>query len=145
MLPRWHILFGAIFSILAKLIFNLGDLESFLIFFAAVFIDFDHYLSFVYHSGKFRLKDSFEYYRLKEIEEKKNLKKGIRKPGDFHVFHTIEFHLLVLILSFYFHPLFFIFIGMVFHSLLDVVEMIHKDVLYYREFFFFRWLMRMIK
>ncbi|MBI3334488.1 hypothetical protein HYZ97_03305 [Candidatus Pacearchaeota archaeon] len=141
MLPRWHIILGAVFCIVLKLFapaaswFSLG-----LVFLASFLIDFDHYATSAWKTGRFSLLHSFEYHRKQGSAHQKEHVKGIRRKGDFHVFHTIEFHLLVAVLGLFFSPLFYVFIGMVFHSLLDIGWMMHHGVLYRREFFFSRWL-----
>ena len=56
------------------------------------------------------------------------------------MFHTVEFHLLVGLLGLVWIGFFYIFIGMIFHSLLDVVDLTKRDTFYRREFFFFNWL-----
>ena len=56
MLPKWHILFGAIFSMLVYFIFNINLFQVSLIFLASIFIDFDHYLFYVFRKKDFNLK-----------------------------------------------------------------------------------------
>ncbi len=58
-----------------------------------------------------------------------------------HIFHTIEFLLLVLILSFFFNFLWFILIGMLFHSFLDIINMQYRGILNLREYFLTRYLL----
>jgi hypothetical protein len=103
-------------------------------------IDFDHYVCAVKKTGKFSFSSALNYH--KELGKKINndKKKGVRKKYDFHLFHTLEFHLLIGILGIFWPAFFFIFIGMVFHSMLDIFYGIQKDVLHTREFFFFNWL-----
>lgn len=144
MLPRWHIVLGAAFTFLIWYFAPQTEfLNLLLVFLASVFIDTDHYICAVMKSGKplkWKLKNAFEYHekiREKAIKEKLA---GVRNRGDFHLFHTIEFHALIGILGIWYSFLFYIFIGMVFHSLLDVFDMLHTGYLYRREYFFFNWL-----
>lgn len=141
MRPRWHILSGAIFTLLAWL-YAPGTPLIFLalLFFSSFLIDFDHYLASFLITKKWSLKESFEYHRLKGIEEREEIKKGIKRRCDFHVFHTIEFHLLLGALSFIWVGFLYIFIGLVFHSLLDLIYLIKMKAFHRREFFFFNWL-----
>jgi len=57
------------------------------------------------------------------------------KDKDFHLFHTLEFHLIIGAFSLLWIGFFYIFIGMVFHSLTDVFEMLIKGNINRREFF----------
>lgn len=139
MLPRWHIILGVVFCIIFKIISPQTNYFSlFLIFFASVFIDFDHYLASGINSNKWHPKDSLTHnYNLRQqvLDERKEI--GLCKKGDFHLFHTVESHLIISITSLFFAPAFFFFIGMVFHSILDIIWMVRHDVLDSREFFLF--------
>lgn len=143
MLPRWHVILGIIFSIFLYYLFpGIGALNAVLVFLASVLIDFDHYMTAVQSKKSFSLFDAFDYYKELEVIANKDIKKGIRKKYDFHVFHTLEFHILVLLLGFFWQGFFFIFIGMLFHSLIDIISMSNAGVLYMREFFFFNWMIK---
>ena len=140
MLPRWHIIYGVLFTILFWILSpNTSIINLSLILFAAILIDFDHYIQAVLKTKRFGLKNSFKYHDDQEKVLQNNHKKGIRKKADFHFFHTFEFHIIIGALSFLWSPIFYIFIGMIFHSILDILSMIQKDRLYLREFFFFNW------
>ena len=142
MIPRWHILFGALFAALiwvaapkTNLIFIL------LVFLSAFLIDFDHYMCSVLKTKKLGLFHSFEYHKQMDREEKERKKKGIRQKGDFHLFHTIEFHVLVGLLGLWWIGFFYIFLGMIFHSLLDIYSLLFIGrEMYRREFFLVAWI-----
>ena len=85
------------------------------------------------------LRKAFEYHDKKREEELKEISKGIRRKGDFHLFHTIEFHAVIGLLGLIWSGFFFIFVGMLFHSLLDVSSLLFAGVFHRREFFFFSW------
>lgn len=143
MLPRWHIFLGAIFTLAIWAIFPETEWYNLtLVFLSSFLIDFDHYLVAVRKTGKLGLFSAFDYYeKLRKIfliEQKKK----IFKRGDLQIFHTIEFHLLILALGFLFVPFFYVFIGMVFHSLIDVIDMSRNGALHKREFLFVNWLKR---
>ncbi|MEM4271554.1 MAG: hypothetical protein QXD13_00445 [Candidatus Pacearchaeota archaeon] len=140
MLPRWHILTGLIFSLLIWIIFPSVGFYVFLVLFGAVFIDFDHYMCAVWKTGKISLHDAFIYHKKLLQTERKEYARKIFKKGDFHIFHTIEFHLLVLLLSYLWIGLFYIFIGMLFHSILDFIELAAERKLYRREFLLLSWI-----
>ena len=146
MLPRWHIIFGAIFTLvifIASPKINLIHLA--LLFLSTFLIDFDHYLCSVLKTKKLGLFHSFAYHDEMKKQAIKDREKGIRERGDFHIFHTVEFHILVGLLSFYWIGFFFIFIGMIFHSLLDIASILYEDFMYQREFFFVVWLWRRLR
>lgn len=139
MLPRWHIFWGLAFSLVFKIaVPNTTYLSVFLIWFASVFIDFDHYLATGIKTNNWKLSHALQHNyekRDKAINLKKN--KDLCEKGDFHIFHTLECHALIGILGIFFSPVFFIFIGMVLHSILDIIWMVNHDLLKAREFFFF--------
>lgn len=141
MLPRWHIVFGALFTLVLWLFFPSINWIYLIAFFLASFlIDFDHYAASVLKTRKLSLKHSFDYHARdgKRIEQEHA--RGIRTKGDFHLFHTLEFHLFVLALALI-HPIFFfIFLGMLFHSICDLIHLTEKDYMYRREFFLTNWL-----
>ena len=141
MLPRWHILLGLIFSLIIWIIFPYIDwIFIALIFLSSFLIDFDHYMCSVYKTGKLSLFDSFEYHRKERIKYLKERSRGIRRKGDFHIFHTIEFNILVFLLGYLWAGFYYILIGMLFHSILDIISGIYEDWLYRREFLLARWL-----
>lgn len=141
MLPRWHIFLGAIFTISLYFLFPQTNLLNLLLIFLASFlIDFDHYVASVIKTRRLSLTHSFDYHRKALKQEIAEKKKGIRKRGDFHFFHTVEFHLLLGVIGIFFSPIFYIFIGMVFHSLLDLLSLAYTDRIYRREYFLFNWL-----
>ncbi|SRR3990167_1165836 len=141
MLPRWHILFGAIFSLLIWIVspqINFGYLL--LIFLSSFLIDFDHYLCSALKTKKIGLFHSFDYHKEMAITQRKERDKGIIRKGDFHIFHTIEFHILVGLLGFAWIGFFYVFIGMIFHTLLDLYSLLYDKYMYRREFFLTAWL-----
>lgn len=141
MLPRWHIFWGAVFSLILYLV--VPGIEWYyliIVFLSSFLIDFDHYMAAAYNSGKISLFESFKYYDIDRIKAMKEKKKGIRNKGTFHLFHTVEFHFLVFILGLFFAPLFYVFIGMMFHTLLDLLYLAVRDVLYRREFLLWNWI-----
>lgn len=146
MFPRWHVILGTIFIFLFWLIAPATSwLNLLLIFFGAVFIDFDHYAVAVMRIKKFGLKDAFDYHKKQATKEERERARGIRKKGDFHLFHTVEFHIIVLLLGYLWTGFWYILVGMLFHSIVDVIDMSIKGVLYKREYFFFNWLIRKIR
>ena len=141
MLPRYHILLGAIFTLIIWYFApNINLFYLALIFFGSIFLDFDHYAYSLFKTKKLSLKKAFDHHKELRKEEEKELNKGIRKKGPFHILHTIEFHILIAILGFIWLPFFYLFMGIVFHSLIDLADSLYHDRFYRREYFFFNWL-----
>jgi hypothetical protein len=147
MLPRWHILYGSIFAALLYVAAPKTNLiYVLLVFLASVFIDLDHYFCSVVKGKHLSLKKAFEYHQKLNVEEEKRKGKGIKQKGDFHLFHTIEFHILIGLLGIFWVGFFYIFIGMMFHSLIDIYSLLFVGKeMYRREFFLSAWLWKKLK
>jgi len=145
MIPRYHIIYGLIFSLVFKLISESTNWFFIaLIFLSSFLIDFDHYFHAVKNNKSLSLQKAFDYHKQQAIAEEKLSKKGIRKKSDFHLLHTIEFIVFIGILSFAWIGFFYIFVGLVFHSLLDLINMIYEGKLYRREFVLGNWITKKI-
>ncbi|MFH1290217.1 MAG: hypothetical protein ABIH92_02295 [Nanoarchaeota archaeon] len=140
MLPKGHILLGAIFiAIVWIFIPQMPIFYLALIFLASFLIDFDHYANAVFKTKNISLKNALDYHKKARENEIMEIKQGVRKKSDFHLFHTVEFHAMIGLLSFLWVGFFYIFMGMIFHSLLDVFSLLSTGIFYRREFFFFNW------
>ena len=141
MLPKYHIILGAVFSAVVWFLFpGVAWYSITLIFLSSFLIDFDHYMCSVLKNKSLSLSKALKYYyKLNEAGDKE-FKIGIKRKGDFHVFHTVEFHAFVLITGLFFQPFLFIFMGMVFHSLMDLIDLSFKERLYRREFLLTNWI-----
>ena len=141
MLPRWHIIYGALFTLLLGVLASGTRWEYLLLVFAAsVLIDIDHYICFVWNTKRFSLKRAFEYHRLQHFALLKHERHGKKPRGDFHFFHTVEFHMLIALIGVFWTPAFYLFIGLVFHSLLDIFAILSAKKLHRREYFFTNWI-----
>ncbi len=141
MLPKWHILFGAVLAIFIWIAAPQTSLIYIALFFLSSFlIDFDHYICAFINTGKLGLSEAYEYHKKLEAENRGRVKKGIKEKGDFHIFHTIEFHILIGVLGLFWTSFFYIFLGMMFHSLTDIYSLVYSKEMYRREFFFVSWL-----
>jgi len=128
MLPKTHIILGALFSIIL-FFFGVNYFNCILVFLSSFLIDFDHYLWYIIRKKDFNLKNA--YYTLKGTEKKKLY---------LMVFHTIEFLLFILLLSYLWKGFLWIFIGMVFHSILDLIELYKEKELTFREFLLIKYI-----
>ena len=129
MLPKIHIIYGVIASLLLYYLFPITPPQATLFFLASFLIDFDHYTWYVCHKKDWSLKNAY------------NLLKGLKKHKPMMaVFHTIEFLILFAIISYSYPLLWFVFYGMLFHSVLDIAYLIHEGRLNCREFSLIRYL-----
>lgn len=131
MLPKWHILYGAIFSALAYFTLNVSLFNASLIFLASVFIDVDHYIWLLKRNKTFSLKKSYDWYKALPHNHKPIM----------HIFHTIEFFVVIFLLSYLWQGFLFILIGLLFHNFLDIIQMVYDNELSGREFILIRYIL----
>jgi hypothetical protein len=129
MLPKNHFLLGLIFSIILYYYANLTFFQVILVFLSAFFIDIDHYIWFIFYKKDFNLKNAYSF--LKD--------QGFHKPT-LMIFHTVEFILLIGLLSFLNEFFIYIFIGIIFHSIVDIIYLIYLRELPCREFSIIRYI-----
>lgn len=132
MLPKTHIILGVIFSILIYFLLNITIFQASLIFLSSVLIDFDHYMFIIQKKKIWNLKKAYFWH------------KGLPKDHKtiMHIFHTIEFMILVFLLSFFWTGFLYILVGMLFHSLLDLADLFYNYRFEVREFSLIRYLIR---
>lgn len=145
MFPKDHVILGLLFSILVYLLFPvMGFLGFSLIFLSSIFIDVDHYLIYAVKKKDFSLERAYSWFEGMENKivkyESKNPSKKVKAP--FCVLHTFEFLTFMVLLSYFFYPLFFILIGFLFHSFLDFISLNKKGLLRIREFSLFLYISR---
>ncbi len=116
MLPKYHLLFGFLFSLILYLLFPFIGLPGFLIIFASsVLIDVDHYIYYVFTKKDLSLKKAYYFF----------LKKPLINPAMYFL-HGVEVLLILFLLGIFVNKVFlFIFIGFSFHLFLDVLEQIY--------------------
>ena len=115
MLPKWHFLAALILSIMLWPIFRR---VVFAIIFIAVFIDIDHYLTYVFWKKDFNLTNAYHFYIKRGATYRKTGK--IDKKYSLCIFHTIEFLLLFSILALIFKFFQILFIGYALHFFQDL-------------------------
>ena len=84
----------------------------------SILIDVDHYFFYVQRSGHCDVSGMFSYFR--------NIDRNLTKIPylGICIFHTIEFLLLIALLSYSFPLLRFLLYGLSFHLLLDIVDLV---------------------
>jgi len=97
-----------------------------LFFLATILIDIDHYFLHIITNKNFNLSKAYKYFRY-ELR-----KKRIKKSKTLLlIFHTIEFFIILLILSLFFSFFWPMFFGCLFHEIIDLIyEAFRKDKKY---------------
>ena len=109
MYPLKHIISSLIFCII---LFPFIGYNVITVYLAAVFIDTDHWLFYV-----FKEKD----YSFKSFRKSYYYGKAHKSKDALHILHVVEFWILIAILSFFYKLFFFIYIGIIFHLYLDII------------------------
>ena len=112
--------------ILAISLFPIFKWKVIIILISGVLIDIDHYFWYIYKHKRYSLLDCYRYYLI-DVPSK-NFEDVL---GCLIIFHTVEFLLLMVTLSFYFTYAFIFTIGLLLHYILDVIFyfMVPKRVL----------------
>lgn len=132
MLPKTHILIGAIISFILYLIFNLTLFQTGIIFLSSFLIDIDHYFWYALELKTFSLKKHYKY-ALRKTKVWRNLKNKHKRVYKFpiFIFHGIDFFIILLVLSFFYRFLLFVLIGVIIHMFFDYFDILyHKDPIY---------------
>jgi len=126
MYPKYHIIFGFIFSFILFLIFpkNIGLLGAGIIFLSSFLIDFDHYVYYLFKKKSFNLKKAFYYFSNARI---RMIKLPFEKRKNYYsclcFFHGIEWIIILFVLGIFISKYFlFIGIGFTLHLCLDWIE-----------------------
>jgi len=129
MLPRYHIFYGFIFSLIIFYTFSEIDLTSaIIIFISSVLIDVDHYLFYAFTKKDLSLKNAISWFN---EENKKFLKKPFKERMKLTdqvpcIFHGIEALIILFILATFSEVFLFIAIGFIFHQILDFIFLIYN-------------------
>jgi hypothetical protein len=126
MLPKYHVFLGFMFSLFIYFIFDVNIFQASIIFLSSFLIDVDHYLFYIFKKrdiNPMRAYTSLVKNRasLIKLSHRKRLeyKKGI------YLFHGFEFWTLILLFSLFINWFCFVFIGIMFHMILDFIEIIY--------------------
>jgi len=131
MLPKIHIALGIIFSAIF-LFFGTPVFYIIVMFLASVLIDTDHYIWYVKREHDWNLRNAYIWHKTQPL---------MHKPV-MHIFHTVEFILIIIILSFYSQFFLFLSIGLLLHSVMDIIDMFPKRRYSCRELSLIRYLIR---
>lgn len=134
MYPRYHIVLGFLFSLLLIPFFPIGITGFLLIFLSSFLIDFDHFMVYYFYRRGLSLKGALKWYDKLEEKTEALKKKNKKFKAPIDIFHTIEFIFIIFLLSLYSKYFLFILIGMLFHSLIDIIDLSRRGVLFVREY-----------
>jgi hypothetical protein len=125
MLPKWHILGGAFFSLALYFTFGLGWLATLVIFISSFMIDIDHYFLYILKEKKIH-----PIRAVRWNVERRSRGRGLQRAErilykeEHYFLHCIEALILLGILSIFFRPIVLVLIGFGFHFILDLAEKI---------------------
>ena len=132
MLPKHHIITGAIISTLLYIIFPLTIIQTLTIFLSSFLIDFDHYLYYLIKkkdTNPINATKWFYKYRTAWLNLSTQQRKQYKRP--LFIFHNIECWLILLVLAQINSLTYFILLGIAIHISLDYLEIIYlKEPLY---------------
>jgi len=123
MFPKAHFLMNL--PICIVLLFYINPIYVLLIFLSSILIDADHYLYYIYEQRDLSLKKAYNWCTMNKDKIRKLSPE--KRHGFYNfifIFHGIEVLLIVLILSRFYYPIFFIFIGLLIHFIEDIPESI---------------------
>jgi len=114
MLVSRHVIFTGIFALI---LYPYIGFYSLIVFLSGFVFDIDHYFYYAVRKKDISLINAYSY----SLERTKS---GKKERDVFHSFHTVEFWILLIILSFWIHKIFlFVFIGLIFHMFFDWIAM----------------------
>jgi len=125
MFPLPHLILSVIPFIFVAL--NYGWISIFF-WLGAVFVDFDHYIWYIMRKKDFSLKKAYEYG-----------KKSDNNESYLHIFHTVEFWILIGIWAMYSKLIFMIVLGLSYHLVLDFIYIFYKKAYFARNLSYFMW------
>ena len=112
--------------LIALVLYPFFGLYSILFFLSGFLIDVDHYIEYAIANKDINLFNCLRFFNKSSHKNIKLLKDGKAEEEDktyFHIFHSFEFIILLGVFSFFSKILFFVFLGVLSHVLLDLVNL----------------------
>lgn len=129
-----HVALTAVAAAILSPVLEARDLAAFAA--GAVLIDVDHYLLYMQRRRSLSVRGMFRYFEeLQPIQEK------IPYIG-LCAFHTIDFYLLLAVLSRFYPILYSVLCGCLYHFVFDLIHLRRKNVLFIRSYFLIEHLIR---
>ena len=128
--PKHHILLGTILSIICYLYFNnITLIPALVIWFSSwLIIDLDHVIRYTIKTKNINPIKFLKWSKQKEQKWKKLTKKQKEKyKYPIFIFHNIEILIILLITALFFNMFFWVFIGFLFHLILDEIHLIYNN------------------
>jgi hypothetical protein len=126
MLPRHHIIFGAALLVFTE---TVTLFQAFIAFLSSFLVDVDHYLIYVFRTKNLSFKKAYGFF----VESTNKIYyRGYRCP--LFIFHTIEFLIIIAVLSIYFKIFLFVIAGVLLHWALDWYVLLKNKVPYAKNF-----------
>ncbi len=125
MLPKTHIILGALASLLIYLIYPaIGPINTLIIFLSSFLIDVDHYIYYILKKKDYNLKKAFNWFvNQRKIFLKLSPKKRENFERTIIIFHGIECWLLIILLIFVHKIFLFILMGIMIHMFFDFIDL----------------------
>ena len=111
MFPKQHIIFSTIFCII---LYPFIGNNIIIVWSASIFIDIDHYFWCIISKKLWNFAEAYKRYKREEFDNEKY---------KLHIFHLNELLILIGLLGFYNKIFLYIFIGILFHYILDWIDM----------------------
>ena len=128
MMPKWHVLFGGIFSLVLIAFFDLSLVQGAIVFISSVMIDLDHYVLYVIKERKIHPKKFWDHSMKRRDTWRSFSKKEKKLHKEPHfILHGLETIFILIILSYFLDIFFWIFLGLSFHIFLDILERIYSS------------------
>lgn len=89
----------------------IGLINAIFLFLGGWAFDIDHYFYCIFKHKNFSLKDCYKFHS--PYSKEKDL---------LHIFHVIEFYILVFIIGLFVEPVLYLFFGLVYHFLFDLIN-----------------------
>jgi hypothetical protein len=127
MMPKWHLLWGFVFSYTLIYFFDFSVVTGILIFLSSVLVDIDHVLIYFLETKNIHPKKFWDYSIEKKIQWGKldhQQRYSYKRPH--FILHGIEFIIILILFSFFWKLSFFVFLGILFHLSCDFVILIYE-------------------
>lgn len=132
MLPKWHVLYGFVFVIILISFFKFSLFGAIIVFLTTIFIDVDHILIYFIETRSLDL-NNFYSWSMKKREWYRNLsekdRENLRQPH--FILHGIEFVLFLIPLILIHNLFLWVLIGVLFHLVLDFIQLFYEGVSHY--------------
>jgi len=135
MLPKIHILVGAITTIIIFILFpSISLLGLLLLFLSSFLIDFDHYLYYAIIKKDISLSRAYKWFMNKRsIANKMKPIQLAQYKKEIFLFHGIEFWIVLLLLILVNKIFLFILLGIIIHMTLDFIELYSRNYPLYQK------------